>query len=179
MGVGDSLAAVVGRADPEGERRRRYAGEMDARCAVPHSSRSSSTRSGCRPRTDSQSISVGGSAQEFFEGDGQSGLAIVRHRRRVRGNGCLMAGYPSVVRPNTVQEADSRAGSRGTLVGSAEGACVVFGSLPAGGLAVGRCLKECVSKRGQRAGCPLTNPRGFQGERASPQRRFHKGGVRC
>jgi hypothetical protein len=37
--------------------------------------------------------------------------------------------------------------------------------LPAGGLAVERCLKEIVSKRGQRAGCPLTNPRGFRGER--------------
>ncbi len=36
-----------------------------------------------------------------------------------------------------------------------------------------------MSKRGQRAGCPLTNPRGFQGERSSPQRRFHKGDVRC
>ena len=37
--------------------------------------------------------------------------------------------------------------------------------LPAGGLAVGRCLKECVSKRGQRVVCPLTNPRGLQFER--------------
>ena len=31
--------------------------------------------------------------------------------------------------------------------------------LPAGGLAVERCLKEHLSKRGQCAGCPLTNPR--------------------
>ncbi|AMV19338.1 hypothetical protein VT03_15710 [Planctomyces sp. SH-PL14] len=37
--------------------------------------------------------------------------------------------------------------------------------LPAGGLAVERCLEECVSKRGHRVGCPLTNPRGFQSER--------------
>ncbi|AMV21002.1 hypothetical protein VT03_24075 [Planctomyces sp. SH-PL14] len=36
--------------------------------------------------------------------------------------------------------------------------------LPAGGLAVERCLKECVSKRGHRAGCPLTNPLGLQSE---------------
>ncbi|AMV20000.1 hypothetical protein VT03_19030 [Planctomyces sp. SH-PL14] len=34
--------------------------------------------------------------------------------------------------------------------------------LPAGGLAVERCLKEFVSKRGQRAVCPLTNRRGLQ-----------------
>ncbi|AMV21281.1 hypothetical protein VT03_25490 [Planctomyces sp. SH-PL14] len=38
-------------------------------------------------------------------------------------------------------------------------------SLPAGGLAVERRLKEIVSKRGQGAGCPRTNPRGFLGER--------------
>ncbi|AMV19457.1 hypothetical protein VT03_16305 [Planctomyces sp. SH-PL14] len=36
--------------------------------------------------------------------------------------------------------------------------------LPAGGLAVERFLKEVVSKRGRGAGCPLTNPRGFQSE---------------
>ncbi|AMV19123.1 hypothetical protein VT03_14630 [Planctomyces sp. SH-PL14] len=36
--------------------------------------------------------------------------------------------------------------------------------LPAGGLAVERYLKEPVSKRGRRAGCPLTNPRGLQSE---------------
>ena len=38
-------------------------------------------------------------------------------------------------------------------------------SLHAGGLAVERRLKEIVSKRGQGAGCPRTNPRGFLGER--------------
>ena len=37
--------------------------------------------------------------------------------------------------------------------------------MPAGGLAVVGCLKEHVSKRGHRLVCPLTNPRGFQGER--------------
>ncbi|AMV19941.1 hypothetical protein VT03_18735 [Planctomyces sp. SH-PL14] len=37
--------------------------------------------------------------------------------------------------------------------------------MPAGGLAVERCLKEIVSKRGHRTVCPLTNPQGFQGER--------------
>jgi len=37
--------------------------------------------------------------------------------------------------------------------------------LPAGGLAVERCLKERVSKRGHGVGCPLTNPRGLQSER--------------
>ena len=31
---------------------------------------------------------------------------------------------------------------------------------------VGHFLKEHVSKRGQRVGCPLTNPRGFQSERS-------------
>jgi len=36
--------------------------------------------------------------------------------------------------------------------------------LPAGGLAVERCLKEDVSKRGQRAVCPLTNPWGLQSQ---------------
>jgi hypothetical protein len=36
--------------------------------------------------------------------------------------------------------------------------------LPAGGLAVGGCLKEDVSRRGRRAVCPLTNPREFQSE---------------
>ena len=36
--------------------------------------------------------------------------------------------------------------------------------LPAGGLAVERCLKERVSKLGQRVVCPLTNPRGLQSE---------------
>ena len=30
--------------------------------------------------------------------------------------------------------------------------------MPAGGLAVERCLKEGVSRRGHRVGCPLTNP---------------------
>ena len=37
--------------------------------------------------------------------------------------------------------------------------------LPAGGLAVERCLMELVSKRGHRAVCPLTNPRGLRSER--------------
>jgi len=37
--------------------------------------------------------------------------------------------------------------------------------LPAGGLAIENCLKEDVSKRGRRAGCPITNPRGIQSER--------------
>ena len=37
--------------------------------------------------------------------------------------------------------------------------------MPAGGLAVERCLKEIVFKRGHRVGCPLTNPLGFQSER--------------
>ncbi len=45
-----------------------------------------------------------------------------------------------------------------------------FGPLPAGGLAVERCLKEGVSRCGQRAGCPLTNPRGLQKRAVSPQR---------
>ena len=45
------------------------------------------------------------------------------------------------------------------MSGSAEGTCVVFlAPLPAGGLAVERCLKERVSKREQRVVCPLTNP---------------------
>ncbi len=43
----------------------------------------------------------------------------------------------------------ARTGSRGTL-GDARGNAL----LPAWRLAVGRCLKESVSKRGQRAGCP-------------------------
>ncbi len=51
-------------------------------------------------------------------------------------------------------------GSGGPLVGDARGH-----PLLAGGLAVGRCSKEHVSKRGQRAGCTLTNPRGLQCER--------------
>ena len=37
--------------------------------------------------------------------------------------------------------------------------------MPAGGLAVERCLKELVSKRGHSAVCPLTNPRELQSER--------------
>ena len=37
--------------------------------------------------------------------------------------------------------------------------------MPAGGLAVERCLKAGVSKRGHRAGCPLTNPLWIQSER--------------
>jgi len=37
--------------------------------------------------------------------------------------------------------------------------------LPAGGLAVERCLKESVSERGRRAGCPQINPPGSQSER--------------
>ncbi|AMV22736.1 hypothetical protein VT03_32880 [Planctomyces sp. SH-PL14] len=50
--------------------------------------------------------------------------------------------------------------------GKCRGACVVFwGPLPAGGLTVERCLKENVSKRGDRAGCSLTHPRGLQSKR--------------
>ncbi|AMV22101.1 hypothetical protein VT03_29630 [Planctomyces sp. SH-PL14] len=50
--------------------------------------------------------------------------------------------------------------------GGCKGACVVFlALLPAGGLAVERCLKEMVSKRGQRAVCPHINPPGFRSER--------------
>ena len=37
--------------------------------------------------------------------------------------------------------------------------------MPAGGLAVERCLKEIVSRRGRHTGCPLTNPRGLRSER--------------
>ena len=37
--------------------------------------------------------------------------------------------------------------------------------MPAGGLAVERCLKECVSKRGGRVVCPYTTPRGSQSQR--------------
>ena len=33
--------------------------------------------------------------------------------------------------------------------------------MPAGGLAVERCLKECVSKRGHRAVCPAHEPAGI------------------
>ncbi len=44
---------------------------------------------------------------------------------------------------------------------------------------VERFLKECVSSRGQRVGCPLTNTRGLQSGAVSPQRRSHKGDVRC
>ncbi len=57
-----------------------------------------------------------------------------------------------------------------------------FGPLPAGGLAVGHRRKEHVSKREQRVGCPLTNPRGLQSERCggrSPQCWYHKGDIRC
>ena len=36
--------------------------------------------------------------------------------------------------------------------------------LHAGGLAVERRLKEVVSKRGRRAACPLTDPRGLKSE---------------
>ena len=60
---------------------------------------------------------------------------------------------PSGIAPNRVQ------GHPGQGVQGAE--CL----LPAGGLAVEGCLKEWVSKRGQRVVCPLTNPRGFQCER--------------
>ena len=49
--------------------------------------------------------------------------------------------------------------------GGCKGACVVFlASLPAGGLAVERCQKESVSKRGHRCVCPPTNTLRFQGE---------------
>ncbi|AMV17797.1 hypothetical protein VT03_07885 [Planctomyces sp. SH-PL14] len=37
--------------------------------------------------------------------------------------------------------------------------------LPAGGLAVGNCLKESVSKREHRVVCPHINRRGLQSER--------------
>ncbi len=42
--------------------------------------------------------------------------------------------------------------------------------------------RECVSKRGHRVVCPLTNPRGLQSQRCgvrSPQRWYHKGDIRC
>ncbi len=54
--------------------------------------------------------------------------------------------------------------------------------LPAGGLSPSRTVEECVSKRGQRAVCPLTNPPGLQSGRSvlrSPQRWYHKGDARC
>ncbi len=66
--------------------------------------------------------------------------------------------------------------------GECRGACVVFlAHLPAGGLAVERCLKECVSKRGQRVVCPSPNPRGLRSQRCgwrSPQHSYHKADVR-
>jgi len=40
--------------------------------------------------------------------------------------------------------------------------------LPAGGLAVERCLKEHVSKRGHRAVCPLANPLGSEASEEFP-----------
>ncbi|AMV18490.1 hypothetical protein VT03_11405 [Planctomyces sp. SH-PL14] len=49
-------------------------------------------------------------------------------------------------------------GPGGPWWGVQRGLCCFLGPpLPAGGLAVERCLKEGVSKRGQRAGCPLTS----------------------
>ncbi len=73
----------------------------------------------------------------------------------------------------------SLAGSRGALVGSAEGAAPLC---PPEAVSSRHCLKEGVSKRGQRAVCPLTNPRGLQSERCgwrSPQRWSHKADARC
>ena len=51
--------------------------------------------------------------------------------------------------------------------------------MPAGGLAVERCLKEFVSKRGHRVGCPTHQPAGIPERAVSAQRRLHKGDVRC
>ncbi len=56
-------------------------------------------------------------------------------------------------------------GSRGTLVGECRGPVLFFGPLARRRPAVERCLKECVSKRGQRAVCPPSpNPRGLQSQ---------------
>ena len=54
--------------------------------------------------------------------------------------------------------------------------------MPAGGLAVERCLKEYLSNFDKRAECPLTNLREFKAsgvDEGSHQRRFHKGDIRC
>ena len=51
--------------------------------------------------------------------------------------------------------------------------------MPAGGLAVVRCLKEGVSERGPGAGCPLSKSARSAGRAGSFRRRLHKGGVRC
>ncbi|AMV19482.1 hypothetical protein VT03_16430 [Planctomyces sp. SH-PL14] len=50
--------------------------------------------------------------------------------------------------------------------------------LPAGGLAVERCLKEGVSKRGHRTGCPPHQPARIVKRAVSSQRRYHKGNAR-
>ncbi|AMV19032.1 hypothetical protein VT03_14170 [Planctomyces sp. SH-PL14] len=65
------------------------------------------------------------------------------------------------MRPRLVP-APPRLGSRGYPWWGMQGGNA---PLPAGGLAVERCLKEPVSKRGHRAVCPPTNTLGFQGER--------------